>query len=230
MAIVGKVPGKGLTPEAAEALQMMSVPPDDDTVSEIGDEPQDPFDVPIGQPLFAEDETGDGIDDSRLRQKVEDTPSPRDAKPGVPSLDEWLDFFSRILLRVACDWYIDFAFRGVDENSLTDREIDRIQMTEEERKRIAVPLAELSHKSKLMRRHGRTIIASGGAFDAIIALGAWTRRVQRIARRHKTRTVAGRVVTDDRSGQNASSPSGGTYAGANGGSVNGGITIVNPGG
>ena len=159
---------------------MMTVPAEDDTVLEADAEGL--FDVPIGEPLFAEDETGDGIDDSRLRQKVEETPSPRDAKPGVPSLDEWLDFFSRILLRVACDWYIDFAFRGVDENSLTDREIDRIQMTEEERKRIAVPLAELSHKSKLMRRHGRTIIASGGAFDAIIALGAWTRRVQRIAR------------------------------------------------
>jgi hypothetical protein len=205
----------------------MMTTPEDDTVSEVGDE--EAFDVPIGQPLFDEFESGDGIDDSRLRQKVEETPSPRDAKPGVPSLDEWLDFFSRILLRVACDWYIDFAFRGVDENSLTDREIDRIQMTEEERKRIAVPLAELSHKSKLMRRHGRTIIASGGAFDAIIALGAWTRRVQRIARRHKTTTVAGRVV-NERSGQGTSPPSGGSYAGANGGLVNGGITIVNPGG
>jgi hypothetical protein len=209
---------------------MMTVPLEDDTASEADADYQDPFDVPIGQPLFDEFESGDGIDDSKLRQKVEETPSPRDAKPGVPSLDEWLDFFSRILLRVACDWYIDFAFRGVDENSLTDREIDRIQMTEEERKRIAVPLAELSHKSKLMRRHGRTIIASGGAFDAIIALGAWTRRVQRIARRHKTHTVAGRVVPNERNGQNSPPPSGGSYAGANGGSVNGGITIVNPGG
>ena len=206
---------------------MESEEPDIDLV--IGEEQGNPFDVPIGQPLFDEFESGDGIDDSRLRQKVEDTPSPRDAKPGIPSLDEWLDFFSRILLRVACDWYIDFAFRGVSEDSLTDREIDRIQMTEEERKRIAVPLAELSHKSKLMRRHGRTIIASGGAFDAIIALGAWTRRVQRIARRHKTHTVAGRVV-NERTGQGTPSSGGGAYAGANGGLVNGGVTIVNPGG
>lgn len=201
----------------------------DGIVSEIDDE-VNPFDVPIGPPLFDEFETGDGIDDSRLRQKVEDTPPPRDAKPGIPVLDEWLDFFSRILLRVMCDWYIDFAFRGVDENSLNDREIDRIQMTEEERKRIAVPLAELSHKSKFMRKHGRTIIASGGAFDAIVALGAWTRRVQRIANRHKTRTVPGRVMPNERTGQGSPEAGGNGFAGANGGRINDGITIINPGG
>lgn len=205
----------------------------DPIVTASGDDEEDgnsfPFDVPITQPLFDEAETGDGIEDSRLRQRALPTPEARDAKPGIPSLDEWLDFFSRILLRVMCDWYIEYAFRGVDENQLSDRDIDRIQMTEEERKRIAVPLAELSHKSKIMRKHGRTIIASGGAFDAIVALGAWSRRVQRIARRHKPRTMAGRVV-NERSGSSASAASGGEYSGANGGSVNGGVTIVNPGG
>ena len=188
---------------------------------------QDPFDVPITQPLF--DETGDFIDDSRLRQKVEEPPPARDAKPGIPTLDEWLDFFSRIVLRVACDWYIEYAFRGIDENSLSDRDIDRIQMSDEERKRISVPLAELSHKSKFMRKHGRTIVASGGAFDAIIALGAWTRRVNRIARRYKPHTVQGRVV-NERSGSGTSSAGGSGFAGANGGNVGPGITIVNPGG
>jgi hypothetical protein len=227
MTLVGRVPGKGLTPEAAEALAQQEMT--DPIVTDLVDEFDNPFDVPLTQPLFDDVESGDGIDDSRLRQKVEDTPPPRDAKPGIPALDEWLDFFSRILLRVACDWYIDFAFSGVDENALTDRDIQRIQMTEEERKRIAVPLAELSHKSKFMRKHGRTIIASGGAFDAIIALGAWTRRVQRIARKHKPRTVQGRVV-NERSGQSAPSSAGNGYAGANGGHINDGITIINPGG
>jgi hypothetical protein len=226
MAIVGRVPGKGLTPEAAEALNQQT----DLIVTASDDASEDnAFDVPIGAPLFDEFESGDSIEDSRLRQKVEDVPPPRDAKPGIPVLDEWLDFFSRILLRVACDWYIDFAFRGVDENSLTDREIDRLQMTDEERKRIAVPLAELSHKSKFMRKHGRTIIASGGAFDAIVALGAWTRRVQRIAGRHKPRTVQGKV-SNERFGPGTPEASGGGYSGANGGNVGGGVTIINPGG
>lgn len=227
MALVGRIPGKrGLTPEAAEALQQQTTGP---IVTDLDDGDNGYQDTPIDLPLF--DESGDFIEDSRLRQKVEEPPPAREAKPGIPSLDEWLDFFSRILLRVMCDWYIEWAFRGVDENTLTDRDIDRIQMTDEERKRIAVPLAELSHKSKLMRKHGRTIIASGGAFDAIIALGAWTRRVNRIARRHKpSTTLQGRVFPNERSGQSESSANDAGYTGANGGRIVDGVTIINPGG
>jgi hypothetical protein len=197
-------------------------------VTDLDDDGVNPFDVPIATPLI-DDETGDGIDDSRLKSKAEEPPPAREAKPGIPSIDEWMDFFSRIVLRVACDWYIEWAFRGVDEASLNDREIDRIQMTDEERKRIAVPFAEISHKSKLMRRHGRTIVASGGVFDAIVAIGTWTSRVNRIARRHKTQTLHGRVVTNERSGPDASSPADGT-SGANGGRIDGGWIIHNPSG
>jgi hypothetical protein len=194
------------------------------------DEPEFPFDVPIGTPLFDEHETGDGVDDSRLRSKADSPPPARDAKPGIPSLDEWMDFFSRIVLRVACDWYIEWAFHGVDENLLSEREVVRIQLTEEERQRIAVPLAELSHKSKFMRKHGRTIVASGGAFDAIVALGTWTSRVNRIARKHKPNTVQGRVVPNERAGQGESSEAQPGYNGANGGRIVDGVTIINPGG
>lgn len=227
MALLGRVPGKGLTPEAEKALREQSDP----IVTDLDEGDDNPFIVNPAPPIFDERETGDTIDDSdtRLRQKPEEMPPPRDAKPGIPALDEWLDFFSRIVLRVSCDWYIEWAFRGVDEQVLTDREIDRIQMTDEERKRIAVPFAEISHKSKLMRKHGRTIIASGGMFDAIVAIGTWTSRVNRIAKKHKTSTLRGRVV-NERTGQSEPAPSTGPYSGANGGNVNGGITIINPGG
>lgn len=187
------------------------------------------FDAPIGPPLFDETETGDTIGDSRLRTEAEPPPPPRDAKPGIPSIDEWMDFFSRIVLRVACDWYIEWAFRGVDETALNDREIERIQLTGEERQRIAVPFAEISHKSKLMRRHGRSIIASGGVFDAIVAIGTWTSRVNRIARKHKPRVMQGRVINDG-SRPTQQAPDGGFQSGANGGTVGDGWTIVNPGG
>lgn len=236
MALVGRIPGKqGLTPEAAEALAAMGNDPQDtDSDAQEGypngfapDELPD-FGVPIGTPLFDDTETGDGIPDSRLHQKAEEPPEPRDAKPGIPSLDEWMDFFSRIVLRVACDWYIDWAFRGVDENSLTNRDIDRLQMTDAERQRIAVPFAELSHKSKLMRKHGRTIIASGGVMDAIIAIGTWTSRVNRIARRHKP--VNGTVINSERTRQGEPQANGNAGQGANGGRFNPGVTIVNPGG
>jgi hypothetical protein len=230
---IGRIPGKGLTPEAAEALAAMSDPIDTDSDAEsLDDFPYDQFDVEPGAPLFPEDETGDGIEDSGFRQRTEPPPPPREAKPGIPTIDEWLDFFSRIVLRVACDWYINWAFRGIDEELLSPRELDRLQMTDEERRRISVPFAEISHKSKFMRKHGRMIVASGGLFDALVAIGTWTSRVNRIARRHKpTRSVPGRVVNDERSGQNAPPQNGpGFTAGANGGSVGGQWRVVNPGG
>jgi hypothetical protein len=231
--LIGRIPGKrGLTPEAANALrEAAGINPTVTASDEESDDNQFPFDVPIEPPQDFGFETGDDIpDEPRLRSKAEPPPPVRDAKASIPSIDEWMDFFSRIVLRVACDWYIEWAFRGVDENLLTDREIDRVQMSEEERKRIATPFAEFSHKSKFMRKHGRTIVASGGMFDAIVAIGTWTNRVNRIAHRHKTPTVQGRVVPNERTGQGESSADGGGYSGANGGRVVDGITIVNPGG
>jgi hypothetical protein len=175
-------------------------------------------------PFF--DETGDFIEEPRLRQKTQPPPPPREANKNIPSIDEWLDFFSRIFLRVACDWYISFAFRGIDEEWLTDREVDRLQLSDEERQRIAVPLAELSNKSKVMRKYGRTIVASGGAFDALVTLGTWTSRVNRIAAKYRKRVVPGKV-TNERTG---SSQQEAGAEGANGGRVGGSWTIVNPGG
>jgi hypothetical protein len=196
------------------------------------DNNQFPFNVPIDTPQdFGVDfETGEDIDEPRLRVKAEPPPPAHDAKASIPSIDEWMDFFSRIVLRVSCDWYIEWAFRGVDENLLTDREVDRVQMTDEERKRIATPFAEFSHKSKFMRKHGRTIVASGGMFDAIVAIGTWTNRVNRIARKHKPQTVQGRVVVNDGTGQNQPPTPPGGFTGANGGRVPGDWTVVNPGG
>jgi hypothetical protein len=205
----------------------------DPIVTDLGDEEPDSgefsrneFDAEPGPPFIPED--GDGIDDSRLRTKPEEPPPPRDVKAGIPSIDEWLDFWSRIVLRVACDWYLEWAFRGIDEDRISDRDIDRLQLTESERQRIAVPLAELSHKSKVMRKHGRMIVASGGVFDAVVALGTWTSRVARIARKYKPKTVPGRLYPDgnirpnpqERNREAPSSPNDG-YAG---------WTIINPGG
>jgi hypothetical protein len=227
LALTGRIkpPNQGLTEEAKQALNLETDPEifaedyDDDIV-----DPSYVASASTGLPLF--DETGDFIDDeSRLKQKPLPTPPPRDASKGIPALDEWVDFFARIFLRVVCDWYISFAFRGIDEDALTDREIDRLQLSDEERKRIAVPLSELSYKSKLMRKHGRTIIASGGAFDALITLGTWASRVNRIASRHKPKVVKGQMY--ERTGPDAQA---GDAAGANGGKVGAEWTIYNPGG
>jgi hypothetical protein len=231
MALTGRIrpPAAGITPEAAEALGMDNPEdlPELDEAS-LNAEPGD-VEAEPEPPLFTE--TGDYIDEPRLRQKALPTPPPRDASKGIPQLDEWLDFFSRIFLRVICDWYISFAFRGIDGEVLSDREVDRLQLSAEERKRIAVPLSELSYKSKLMRRHGRTIIASGGAFDALITIGMWASRVNRIASKHRPKVAQGKVYPHGSSG--SATPANGAAAGAegaNGGRVAGEWTIYNPGG
>lgn len=223
MALTGRIrpPNQGLTPEAAEALGLE--PEITDLNEHSLDEELAGVEAEPGPPLFTE--TGDFIEEPRLRSKVLPTPPPRDASKGMPALDEWMDFFSRIFLRVICDWYISFAFRGVDESALSDREIDRLQLSDEERKRIAVPLSELSYKSKLMRKHGRTIIASGGAFDALITIGMWASRVNRIAGKYRPKNVQGKIYDSSRPDTQANGTAG--AEGANGGRV-GDWTIYNP--
>lgn len=112
----------------------------------------------------------------------------RAAKTGIPSIDEWMDFFSRVLIKVATDYYIDMAFRNIDEDMLTDREVSRIKLANEERDRIARPFAELAYKSKYTRKHGRSIIAAAGSIDAVVQLGMWYSRVGRIARKYQRMT------------------------------------------
>lgn len=225
MAITGRIrpPQAGLTEEAKQALNLDSPEIDLDDTDSVPVE-----DVLADTSLPQWSETGDFIDEPRLRTKPLPTPPPRDATKNIPSIDEWMDFFSRIFLRVVCDWYISFSFRGIDENVLTDREVDRLQLSDEERQRISVPLAELSNKSKVMRKYGRTIVASGGAFDALVTLGTWASRVNRIANRHRPKVAQGKVINRERFGPGTPEANGAN--GANGGRVEPDWTIYNPGG
>lgn len=208
-------------------------------------EPVFDFDVPPGPPVITE--TGDDIPfveptsvtppaEPRSRRNAKPVESEadkpeREPKTGPPDITEWMDFFSKVVLRFICDWYVQWAFSGVDEDLLSDREIERIQLTGDERKRIARPFAELSYKSKLMRKHGRTIVASGGAFDALVTLGAWTSRVNRIARKYKRPNPRQARPGNERSGSGQPQQANGhnLYAeGTNGGRVPDGARIVNP--
>lgn len=144
--------------------------------------------------------------------------APRDAKAGPPSLDEWQNFFSRVVLRLVTEWYINYAFRGIDEDTLSDKELDRLAMTDDERQMIAVPFAELSHKSKLMRKYGRTIVASGDAINSLVVLAAWASRVNRIASKHRPKVQKSRTVINGSSGQSTPTTEG-PSGGANGGRI-----------
>jgi hypothetical protein len=225
---------KGLTPEALEALGITpeqeqeiveqqlgddtsSVPDDDDNTNDIVDA------------IIVSDQP-DAIDPPATgRGRSKSAPAgPRTAKAGPPTLDEWQRFFGNVMLRVTCDWYISWAFRGVDEDELSDKEVQRIAMSEDERQQIAVPFAELSNKSKFMRKHGRLVVSSGDSFYALVALGAWFSRVNRIANKHKPKVVQGKAQANG-SARPSEANGTGFPEGANGGRVPDGRFQVFPG-
>lgn len=150
----------------------------------------------------------------------------REAKSGPPALDEWTKFFGNVLLRIGTEFYINMAFRGIDEDVLSEREVERLALSEDERDMIAVPFAELANKSKFMRKHGRTIVASGDAFNALVVLGAWASRVNRIAAKYRPRqpqTIRGHV--NGSSGQSTPEPESAPTGSLGGRIANGSFTI-----
>jgi len=182
-----------------------------------------------GDTIDSHGETPVTVERKTRRQRANDEPgSARDAKATPPSLDEWSNFFSRVVLRVGTEFYINLAFRGIDEDSVSDRDLDRLVMTDEERKMIATPFAELSHKSKFMRKHGRMIVASGDALNALVVLGVWMGRVNRIASKYRPKVVKGSVNGHGNNGQDTQAP---IWEGSSGGrfppGFDGGFT--NPG-
>ena len=147
---------------------------------------------------------------------------PRDAKTGPPSIDEWSRFFSRVVLRTFCDVYMNYATRGIDESVFSDRDLERLAMSDDERKLIATPFAEISNKSKFMRKHGRMIVASGDSFNALIVLGAWMSRVNRIASKYRPKNVRvnnGNIRPGQATGNETPSPNGNGFNGTNGGRI-----------
>lgn len=148
--------------------------------------PGNDFDF-FGGPSADDIVDGEVIDEPGSRRLKSDTPASLDrgAKSGVPNIDEWMHFFSKVVIRLSTDFYIDYAFRDVDEDALSEREIERIRLTDVERDRMARPFAEYSNKSKFMRKHGRMVIASADSIDAVIQMGMWFSRVNRIAAKHR---------------------------------------------
>lgn len=234
-------PTAGITVEAAEHLSQNGYPVTDSEADEVNDNGvSSPFvnmadafarpaeDMSEGEVIDAEivDEGLGAESDAappstkarRGRTRNQQQPrEPREAKTGPPSLDEWTGFFGRVVLRVATEYYISFAFRGIDEELLTEHELDRLAMSDDERQLIAVPLAEISNKSKFMRKHGRMIVASGDAFNAMVVFGMWMARVNRIAAKYRPKqpkVVGGHL--NGSSGQGSAQASG-TQEGSSGG-------------
>ena len=172
------------------------------------------------------------------RESLIDPEKPqRDAtKSGPPTGQEWQDFFSRIVLKVAMEYYVDFVFRGVDENLITDADLERLRVRKEERDTIARPFAEYANKNTWTRKHGREILAAADSMESLVILGIWISRVNRIAKRYKPRKPQKGKATVTNNGRERQASADGS-PGENGNHVNGstggsvpGFQIFNPGG
>jgi hypothetical protein len=154
--------------------------------------PEVVFDDPSPETVFAQEamdavpepEPGN-IVDSNLPRADAEKPVKKVAAAGIPNIDDWMDFFSRVVFRTFSDFYVDFAFRGVDEDAVSDSDVQKLKLTAEERAEIAAPLASYANKSKFMRKHGRMIIAGADSIDALIILGMWMARVNRVAAKYR---------------------------------------------
>lgn len=117
-----------------------------------------------------------------------------------PSVDEWQDFIGRVVIRAATNAYV-IVMLGDEE--LSPQEFEAIALSREDLAEMSAPLASLANKSSLARKHGRSIIAAGDSWEAVLSLFLWGRKVNRIARKHrKGSPQASRVVQGTVIGQN----------------------------
>jgi hypothetical protein len=116
-----------------------------------------------------------------------------EAKTGPPTVDDWQDFFGRIVVRGLVNAYVAFQLSDfIDE--LTPAEAKAIFLSKEDMTEIAAPLASLSAKSRFMKKHGRFIISTADSYESLVTLFFWMRRVNKIASRHRKAHNAGKPV------------------------------------
>jgi hypothetical protein len=115
----------------------------------------------------------------------------KDSKPKPPSVrppdfSEWHEYVSDFALKWASRGYIAFVFRGVDRYELLSKEDNAaLQLSDDALSDVAKPLAHLADRSKLGKKYGRVIIDSSDGVQAMIALGMWGARVNRIANKYR---------------------------------------------
>lgn len=194
----------------------------------------DPSGIPSTVPpegTFKKERTrrADDVLDEELKSKsprqAEKPPVSEKPKAGPPTLDEWQDFFARVVFLTLAEWYVSWAFRGVPEDIVSDEDLQRCTLDREERKAIALPLSELANKSAVARKHGRQVIAFFESAEAFILVGMWMAKVNRIASKYRPKHPK-RVKADVRMEQNPPTGNGGAGA-PEGWDPN--ISVFNPG-
>jgi hypothetical protein len=256
-------PNRGLTEEAAEALALQGISLDDtslvsgdsdeDFLDSLTDTPfptlaasdpgiplsdGDTIDAEVGNVGEADDNSPPSSASRSRLSRIRKDPNwekatPREATSKPPTVDEWQKFFANVVMKMIASWYLSFAFRGIDEDLLSEREVERLALTDDERQLISVPFAELANKSKILRKHGRAIVASGDSVHALMVIGAWMARVNRIAAKYRPRQPRMQmngVSQNGSSRQSTSQASGDAFTrGTGNGQVPNGYRVYNPG-
>jgi hypothetical protein len=131
-----------------------------------------------------DDEYRSAPDRPRFEEKPEVTEKDK-PKAGPPTLDEWQDFFARVVFLTLAEWYVTWCFRGIPDEVIDEGDLRRCTLSKEERKAIALPLSELANKSSVARKHGRQVIAFFETAESFILIGMWMAKVHRIAAKYK---------------------------------------------
>jgi hypothetical protein len=118
----------------------------------------------------------------------------RPAPPGKlvpPDFSEWSDFIGTVVLRWAARAFVAVSLRGIDRSIIDEKDIAELELDNEQLESIAKPFAHLAIRSTFLTKHGREIMDSKDAIEAIVVLSMWTGRVNRVARKYKPRHAKG---------------------------------------
>jgi hypothetical protein len=251
----------GLTPEAQEHLRTQGIPEGDidsdtelttpyvinnysDPLSEYTAVNPEQFESPAADDA-PEQNVGDIVNDAakaELPAVAKERPitegfgprrrrNPGDPKKTAPDVDEWMDFFSRVVIRFLTEWYADYVFRDISEEAISDDDAARLLLTEEERDTIARPYAEFANKNPFLKKHGRQIIAISDSFESTVILGRFMMRVNRIARKYRPEPrKPQRPTVKLRPEENHHGNNGQSQESAGAGPIPEGYPVYNPGG
>jgi hypothetical protein len=104
----------------------------------------------------------------------------------APDFSEWHDYLGNFAIKWVTRGYIAFVFRGVDRYELlSPQDNEALELDDEQLSDIAKPIAHLADRSKLGKKYGRVIIDSSDGIVAMIQLGMWGSRVNRIAKKYR---------------------------------------------
>jgi hypothetical protein len=139
-----------------------------------------------------------------------------------PDFSEWSNFIGTVVLRWAARAFVSVALRGIDRASIDPADLAELDLDDEQLESIAKPFAHIAVRSSYLTKHGRMIIDSKDAIEAVVVLFMWTGRVNRVARKYRPKhakhegAINGQLVGSGENVGQESEPIGPAFSGSNG--------------